>query len=132
VGRRGDALKLYKLRKTDALRGVKLPTNMKHKGIRFKVVAQEAIDWYINHNRKDVRNFKSRMSFILKEFGDRVADQIKRPRSIPGLVHTSGPHQPFGYERGRSANGAGIGRTQDNCDDCQVRSPGTGAQSGSD
>jgi hypothetical protein len=25
VGRRGDAIKLYKVRKTDALRGVKLP-----------------------------------------------------------------------------------------------------------
>ena len=61
VGRRGDAIKLYKLRKTDALRGVKLPNNMKHKGVRFRVIAQEAIDWYINHNRKDVRNFKGRM-----------------------------------------------------------------------
>jgi site-specific recombinase XerD len=77
AGRRGDAIKLYKLRKTDALRGVKLPTNMKHKGIRFKVLAKEAIDWYINHGRKDVRNFTSRMNFILEEFGDRVADQIK-------------------------------------------------------
>jgi hypothetical protein len=28
VGRRGDAIKLYKVRKTDALRGVKLPDNM--------------------------------------------------------------------------------------------------------
>jgi hypothetical protein len=27
VGRRGDAIKLYKVRKTDALRGVKLPNN---------------------------------------------------------------------------------------------------------
>jgi hypothetical protein len=43
AGRRGDAIKLYKLRKTDALRGVKLPTNMKHNGVRFKVIAQEAI-----------------------------------------------------------------------------------------
>jgi site-specific recombinase XerD len=77
VGRRGDAIKLYKVRKTDALRGVKLPNNMKHKGVRFKVIAQEAIDWYINHNRKDVRNFKGRMQYILEAFGDRVADEIK-------------------------------------------------------
>lgn len=77
VGRRGDAIKLYKVRKTDALRGVKLPSNMKHKGLRFKVIAQEAINWYINHERKDVRNFKNRMGFILEEFGDRVADEIK-------------------------------------------------------
>jgi hypothetical protein len=77
AGRRGDAIKLYKLRKTDALRGVKLPTNMKHKGVRFKVIAQEAIAWYIDHNRKDVRNFKSRMKYILKTFGDHVADEMK-------------------------------------------------------
>jgi hypothetical protein len=32
VGRRGDAINLYKIRKTDALRGGKLPTNMEHKG----------------------------------------------------------------------------------------------------
>jgi integrase len=77
VGRRGDALKLYKLRKTDALRGVKLPANMKHKGLRFKVIAQEAIDWYIEHGRKDVRSFRIRMNILLKDFGERIADDIK-------------------------------------------------------
>lgn len=77
VGRRGDALKLYKLRKTDALRGVKLPVNVRHRGVRLKVLAQEAIDWYINHGQKDVRSFKSRMSFIVEEFGERIADEIK-------------------------------------------------------
>ena len=77
MGRRGDAIKLYKDRKTDALCGAKLPNNMKHKGLRFKVIAQEAIDWYINHNRKDVRNFKGRMKYILEAFGDRVADEMK-------------------------------------------------------
>jgi hypothetical protein len=74
VGRRGDALKLYKLRKTDALRGVKLPVNVRHRGVRLKVLAHEAIDWYINHGQKDVRCFKSRMSFIVEEFGERIAD----------------------------------------------------------
>jgi hypothetical protein len=59
------------------MRGVKLPDNMKHKEVRFKVIAQEAIDWYINHNRKDIRNFKGRMQYILEAFGDRVADEIK-------------------------------------------------------
>lgn len=76
VGRRGDALKLYKLRKTDALRGVKMPSNMKHKGLRFKVIAQEAIEWYIEHGRKDVKSFRIRMNIILKDFGERIADDI--------------------------------------------------------
>ncbi|MFY9938754.1 MAG: hypothetical protein WAK33_17880, partial [Silvibacterium sp.] len=40
VGRRGDAINLYKIRRADILRGVKNPANMKQKGIRFSVIAQ--------------------------------------------------------------------------------------------
>jgi integrase len=87
VGRRGDAIKLYKLRKTDALRGMKLPTNMKHKGVRFRVIAQEAIDWYVNHDRRDIRNFKGRMQFILEAFADRVANEIK-PSDIDAWINS--------------------------------------------
>ena len=76
VGRRGDALKLYQLRKTDALRGVKMPSNLKHKGLRFKIIGQDAIDWYIEHGRKDIRSFRIRMNILLKDFGQRVADEI--------------------------------------------------------
>ncbi len=50
---------------------------MKDKGIKFSVLAQEAIDWYVNHDRRDVRNFKGRMKFIVEAFADRVADEIK-------------------------------------------------------
>jgi hypothetical protein len=42
VGRRGDAMKSYALRKADVVSGVKLPANMKHKGVKFAVIAQEA------------------------------------------------------------------------------------------
>ena len=54
-----------------------MPANMKDKGIKFSVLAQEAIDWYINHDRRDLRNFKGRMKFILEAFADQVADEIK-------------------------------------------------------
>jgi len=86
VGRRGDAIKLYKILKTDILRGVKMPANMKDKGIGFSVLAQESIDWDINHDRRDVRNFKGRMmKFILEAFADRVADEIK-PSDIDAWI----------------------------------------------
>ena len=85
VGRRGDAIKLYKIRKADILRGVKMPANMKDKGVKFSVLAQEAIDWYINHERRDIRNFKGRMKFILETFADWVADEIK-PSDIDGWI----------------------------------------------
>jgi site-specific recombinase XerD len=77
VGRRGDAVDLYKLRRADILRGAKLPANMKNKGVKFQVIGNEAIDWYIEHGRKDVRGFRIRMNIILKDFGQRVADEIK-------------------------------------------------------
>jgi hypothetical protein len=48
-----------------------MPANMKDKGIKFSVLAQEAIDWYVNHDRRDVRNFKGRMKLILEAFADR-------------------------------------------------------------
>ena len=66
VGRRSDAMKLYAIRKADILRGMKMPANVKDKGIKFKVIAQEAIEWYANHERKDLRNFKSRMALIVE------------------------------------------------------------------
>ena len=72
-----DAIELYKIRKAGILRGVKMPANMKDKGVRFSVLAQEAIDWYVNHDRKDIRNFRGRMKFILEAFADWVADEIK-------------------------------------------------------
>ncbi len=85
VGRRGDAIKLYKIRKADILRGAKMPANMRHKGVKFSELAQEAIDWYINHERRDVRNFKGRMKFIVEAFGDRIADEIK-PSDIDSWI----------------------------------------------
>jgi hypothetical protein len=33
VGRRGDAINLHKIRKADMLRGIKMPANMRTKGI---------------------------------------------------------------------------------------------------
>ena len=54
-----------------------MPANVKDKGIKFKVIAQEAIQWYANHERRDLRNFKSRMALIVETFGERVADEIK-------------------------------------------------------
>ena len=44
VGRRGDAMKLYAMRRADVVRGVKMPANMKHKGVKISEIAQEAID----------------------------------------------------------------------------------------
>ena len=90
VGRRGDAIKLYKIRKADILRGVKMPANMKDKGIKFSVLAQEAIDWYVNHDRRDVRNFKGRMKLILEASPTGSLKRLNLLTLIPGSVLTNG------------------------------------------
>jgi hypothetical protein len=74
-GLSGGDINLYKIRKTHALRGVKLPINMMQKGTKFRVISQEAIDWYLNHDLKDVRNLKCRRMFIQESFGDGRRDQ---------------------------------------------------------
>ena len=85
VGRRGDAVALYAMRRADLHRGVKLPANMKHKELKFEVIGKQAVEWYIEHGRKDVRSFRIRMNIILKDFGSRVADEIK-PSEIDGWL----------------------------------------------
>ena len=54
-----------------------MPADMKNKGVKFDVIGLHALDWYIEHGRKDVKNFRIRMNIILKDLGDRVADEIK-------------------------------------------------------
>ena len=42
VGRRSDAIDLYRQRKSDIRAGVKLPANLRTKGIKFSEIAEEA------------------------------------------------------------------------------------------
>ncbi|WP_419806321.1 tyrosine-type recombinase/integrase [Terriglobus sp.] len=77
VGRKKDAISLYAIRKSDLIRGAKMPANLRGRGLKFEVIGREAIEWYIEHGRKDVRSFRIRMNIILKDFGGRIADEIK-------------------------------------------------------
>ena len=58
---------------------------MKNKGVKFETIGTQAVDWYIEHGRKDVRSFRIRMNIILKDFGNLVADEIK-PSDIDGWL----------------------------------------------
>jgi integrase len=77
VGRRGDAINLYRIRKADILRSAKMPANLRQRGIKFSAIGRDAIERYQSHDRKDVRNFLSRMKIILEDFGNRIAEDIK-------------------------------------------------------
>jgi site-specific recombinase XerD len=84
AGGRGAAIKLYQKRKTEILQGRKLPENLKSVGIKFKVLADEIIEYSKNHHT-DSRNVESRVNCILPELGERMADGIK-PADIDGWI----------------------------------------------
>jgi integrase len=89
VGRRQDAIDLYKLRKAELLRGRKLPPNLRQAEVRFKELAEAALKYSENHHG-DKRNVKSRIGQILPEFAERIASEIK-PADIDGWIaeHTA-------------------------------------------
>jgi integrase len=76
VGRRGDAIKAYQDRKTALRAGLKLPNNLRHKGLTFAKLAEEAVAWSEEHHPKDIRTVKSRMKLLLTEFGMHAAQSI--------------------------------------------------------
>jgi integrase len=62
-------------------RGIKLPDNMRDRGITFLAIASAATKWYQDHERKDLRTFSARMNVLTGEFGARPAESI-RPSEI--------------------------------------------------
>ena len=91
VGRRGDALKLYGVRKAEIQAGKKLPQNMRRGGIRFQQLADDILVFSANHHG-DQRNVKSRVKQILPDFGEREASKIL-PSDIDNWIakHTKTP-----------------------------------------
>jgi integrase len=76
VGRKSDAADLYRQRKSELRAGVKLPANLRAKGITFAVLAEDALHWYAAHGKKDTRNVTSRMKPLVLKFGEQAADKI--------------------------------------------------------
>ncbi len=77
VGRRGDAVDLYKQRKTEARAGKKLPRNLQRGGVTFQQLADDILIYSANHH-EDTRNVKSRLKLICADFGNREAAAIKQ------------------------------------------------------
>ena len=73
VGRKGDAIKLYGIRKADILRGHKLPPMRRV----AQVMVADLIDLMLEHVRaqkhKDLRTYESRGEIVRKELGTRDA-----------------------------------------------------------
>lgn len=92
VGRWSDAIKLYQKRKTEARLGVKMPENLKHKGVTFQDLA-DAILVHVEHkDYKDKRNVISRVKRICEHFGSMEASKML-PEDITAWLakNTSSP-----------------------------------------
>jgi integrase len=76
VGRKSDAIDLYHQRKAEVRAGVKLPPNLRSRGVKFEEIAKEAEEWYVSHGKKDLRTVKLRMKRLVKDFGTQPADKI--------------------------------------------------------
>jgi site-specific recombinase XerD len=87
VGRRGAAIDLYRDRKADARKGIKLPTNLRAAGIKFKALTDDVLEFSKRHH-KDTRNVESRIKRIEPDFGERNAESIK-PAEIDGWISKS-------------------------------------------
>ena len=66
VGRKSDAVALYQQRKSEVRAGAKLPPNMRLRRVTIADIGQKAIEWYTQHNRKDLKTFTGRMNSIIE------------------------------------------------------------------
>lgn len=91
VGTRGNAISKYHERKKEIRDGKQLDTaNLRHKGAKFNVLAEDAVTWTLNNKPKHIRHVQSRMKSINAEFGERVAAEIEAAdieRWLNGQTH---------------------------------------------
>jgi integrase len=77
IGRKSDAIDAYRKRKDEVRRGIKLPDNMRDRGVTFQAIGEAAKKWYTDHRKKDLRTFRARMDVLIQEFGVRPAESLK-------------------------------------------------------
>jgi len=87
VGRRGDAIALYQLRKSDTRAGKKLPANLRNSGVKFKELADAILTYSAAHHR-DSRSVKTRLRKSSADFDNREAEKI-RPEEIDAWLTTN-------------------------------------------
>lgn len=93
VGRKSDAIRLYETRKAAITAGAKLPANMRRQRVTVAQIGQNAIDWYSNHHRKDLRTFKGRMNSIIAALGRIEAERLK-PSEIDAWLSSHSEWSP--------------------------------------
>jgi len=80
VGGKGNAIKLYQKRKTEALQGMKLPENLRKRQVTLREIAAAALE-YSRTEKASHRHDEIRMAPIVERFGNRAAETI-RPEEL--------------------------------------------------
>ena len=91
VGRKSDAMALYHRRKAEIRSGVKLPANIRAKGITFAFIAEAGLAWSRQHKR-DYHSDELRIPHLIADLGHREADSIK-PSELDAYItaHAKAP-----------------------------------------
>ncbi len=80
VGRKPDAIDLYRERKADARRGRKLPPARNSKAVTVSALIDDALEFTKHH--KDARSYRSKAEIVRKALGSRSAGDIT-PQELP-------------------------------------------------
>jgi hypothetical protein len=64
VGRRSGAIALYQRRKSDTRAGIKLGQDLRKKSATLAEIGRNAIQWYRDHEKRDLYTFTNRMELI--------------------------------------------------------------------
>jgi integrase len=74
VGRKSDAIDLYRVRKAEARIGAKLPSRRASKGVRLGELIDDALKFVSDH--KDKRNYEYKAEIVRKGLGDSIASAL--------------------------------------------------------
>lgn len=85
VGRKSDALNVYRTRKADALAGRKLPSSRASRSISFAELIDDALEYVADH--KDRRNYESKAEIVRKALGARPAAELT-PQELERWLRT--------------------------------------------
>jgi len=101
VGRKGDAIDLYRKRKMEALQGKKLPEKLRAPKVTFSELAKDCLEYSETHKRS-YRDDKVRMAKLREWIGDRPADSLTPQEIERWLYSKAGDLKPATLNRYRA------------------------------
>jgi hypothetical protein len=101
VGRKSDAIDLYRVRKADALAGRKLPNLRKTVALTLGDLIDDVLEYVTDH--KDQRNYISKAEIVRAALGSTPADELKSHKNSGGGLRRTPGRPPHTTGTGRSS-----------------------------